>query len=105
MEVDSLLRAEPHQPELEIKACRRNDRGSVRGLLERDAPMIDLHGLARTWIDASDQQRSAWLAANARRRSSNLRAQARPEATHSIPGDAWRDHHDGSRVKRRCRRP
>ena len=25
--------------------------------------MIDLHGLARTWIDASDQQRSEWLAA------------------------------------------
>jgi hypothetical protein len=25
------------QPELEIKACWRNDRGSVRGFLERDA--------------------------------------------------------------------
>lgn len=28
-----------------------------------DAPKIDLDGLARTWIDASDQQRSDWLAA------------------------------------------
>jgi len=25
--------------------------------------MIDLDGLARTWIDASDQQRADWLAA------------------------------------------
>ena len=28
-----------------------------------DAPKIDLNGFARTWIEASDQQRSDWLAA------------------------------------------
>ena len=36
---------------------------TTENLHPEDAPKIDLDGLARTWIVASDQQRSDWLAA------------------------------------------
>src|SRR6266481_6587180 len=36
---------------------------TTENLHPEDAPKIDLDGLAQTWIDASDQQRSDWLAA------------------------------------------
>jgi len=35
----------------------------MENLHPEDAPKIDLDGVARTWIEASDQQRSDWLAA------------------------------------------
>jgi hypothetical protein len=36
---------------------------TTENLHPEDAPKIDWNGLARTWIVASDQQRSDWLAA------------------------------------------
>jgi plasmid replication initiation protein len=36
---------------------------TIENLHPEDAPKIDLDGLAQTWIDASNQQRSDWLAA------------------------------------------
>jgi Initiator Replication protein len=36
---------------------------TTENLHPEDAPKIDLNGFARTWIEASDQQRSDWLAA------------------------------------------
>ena len=39
------------------------------------------------------------------RRSPTFRAKAWPETTHSIPGDAGRNHHDGSRLKSYFRHP
>jgi hypothetical protein len=48
-------------------------------------------GLARTWIAASDQQRADWLTAMPAE-AQLFAPQARPETTHSIPGDAGRDH-------------
>jgi hypothetical protein len=66
--------------------------------------MIDLDGLARTWIEATDEQRSAWMAAMpANAQLFAPRPGQKPRT--AIPGDAGRNHHDGSRLKSHFRHP